>query len=177
MESPVSEEKKTSSVELVELSEQTEPLLQKKNVLDPVPVPGDDHKTSEKISSAIEVEDHNEIKEAPLDNSTPPSTTNMSVKLTPDVECVKTSPSSSPQSTIPPLYGGSIPKNRRRPGSTSDNQRVTMTGTVMRGNSVGQPVEVELSTSRYSLPSPSLLHFFPSLFSFFCFVFFFFFPA
>ncbi|CAL1545706.1 unnamed protein product [Lymnaea stagnalis] len=42
------------------------------------------------------------------------------------------------------LLAGGIPKNRKRPGSTSDGQRITMIGTVTRGNSVGQPVEVQL---------------------------------
>ncbi|RUS90048.1 hypothetical protein EGW08_002161 [Elysia chlorotica] len=147
MEGSISEEKKPASVELVELSEQTEPLLQKKSVVDPVPFPvsksNEDHRIPEKIGSVIEVEDHNEIKEAPFENS-PPSTTNTSVRLTPDAECARLSPSSSPERVGPPLYGGSIPKNRKRPGSTSDGQRVTLTGTVMRGNSVGQPVEVQL---------------------------------
>ncbi|CAG5122232.1 unnamed protein product [Candidula unifasciata] len=39
---------------------------------------------------------------------------------------------------------GGIPKSRRRPGSTRDSQCVTMTGTVKTGNSVGQPVEVQI---------------------------------
>lgn len=143
MESDVPvDKKKISNVELVELSEQTEPLLHRKAL---VPhVEKNEPETSERGSRNKSVnEDHNEIKEAPLESS-PPSTTNTSVRLTPEPVGGKTSPSSPTPSDAPPFYGGSIPKNRKRPGSTSDNQRVTMTGTVTRGCSVGQPVEVQL---------------------------------
>ena len=143
MECPNLEKTNPPSVELVELSEQTKPLLQRK---DPAVEPSqtEDHQTSETISGVFEVEDHNEIKEAPLDSPTV-TTTNTSVGLTPDSESRKLSQSSSPVSAGPPFYSGSIPKNRKRPGSTSDSQqRVTMTGTVTRGVSVGQPVEVSL---------------------------------
>lgn len=52
----------------------------------------------------------------------------------------------SPTRTAELMIAGSMPKNRRRPGP-SDGQRVTMTGTVTRGNGVGQPVEVSTSAS------------------------------
>ncbi|GFR67899.1 transmembrane protein 169-like [Elysia marginata] len=144
IESIMPTDNKPSNVELVELSEQTEPLLQRKNFTVPPPLQNDDQQASEKVIGVIENEDHNEIKEAPLDKSLPSTTNTSSIRLTPEPECGKTSPSSPTQSVSLPLYGGSIPKNRKRPGSTSDGQRVTMTGTVMRGNSVGQPVEVQL---------------------------------
>lgn len=55
-----------------------------------------------------------------------------------DSEGAAASTSRSSSSKAMPI----IPKNRRRPGSLGDSQRVTMTGTVKCGSSSGQPVEV-----------------------------------
>ncbi|BFZ06263.1 hypothetical protein BsWGS_09302 [Bradybaena similaris] len=54
-------------------------------------------------------------------------------------------PHPSPTHTAELMLAGGLPKNRRRPGASSpDNQHVTMRGTITRGNSVGQPVKVQL---------------------------------
>ncbi|CAG5131156.1 unnamed protein product [Candidula unifasciata] len=50
----------------------------------------------------------------------------------------------SPTHTAELMLSGGLPMNRRRAGASPEAQHVTMRGTITRGNSVGQPVKVQL---------------------------------
>ncbi|KAK6970743.1 transmembrane protein 169 [Biomphalaria glabrata] len=115
----------TKGMQIVELQEQSEPLMPAN------PLPGVAGNTGKRKVS---------INEKCLESNDPaPESSTGAINLAKPV----TSQTPSPSHTNELLAGG-MPKNRKRPGSTSDGQRVTMIGTVTRGNGVGQPVEVQI---------------------------------
>ncbi|XP_005101638.1 transmembrane protein 169 [Aplysia californica] len=145
---------KEREVELVVLSEQTEPLLvpSQSETANQQNQNGATANTQSANNSLDQGEEEDHVFSNPQGGASniPSSPTNKG-------------DGPSPSHTFEFLTSGGIPKNRKRPGSTSDSQRVTMTGMVTRGSSVGQPVEVQMElteteflrlTSRESHPKP-----------------------
>lgn len=113
------ESQSKATVELVEISEQLEPLMPRKS-----PPAQQKHANDDNFDA---------------------SSTGTSQNATP----VPPSPSAHSGSEYLPLthagdvtVAGGAAQNRKRPVSKRDSQYITMTGTVKTGNSAGQPVEV-----------------------------------
>ena len=111
---------------------------------------GDKDRTAEQDSSSCFV------IASPSDKSPNLSIRNTPAALTPTIAGDKSptlslknalishDPHASQTSKMQLLSAGNVPRNSKRPGSISESKRVTMTGMVTRGVSVGQPVEVRL---------------------------------